>query len=57
MKIEFKVGDKVWITMKSFGVNTEVYGEVLAVTPKRIKCLNGVRNTVGYYAPQMIRPQ
>lgn len=55
METTFKVGDKVWIEMTSFGCDTmKVWGTIVGFTAKRIKVENEVRGTVGNYEPSKI---
>lgn len=58
MENKFKVGDKVWVEMSSFGCDTmKVWGTVVGFTAKRIKVANEVRGTVGNYAEEKITPR
>lgn len=58
MESKFKIGDKVWIDMGSFGCgDMKVWGTVVGFTAKRIKVENEVRCKVGNYAPEKISPR
>lgn len=58
MENKFKVGDKVWVNMASFGCEEmKVWGIVVGFTAKRIKVANEVRGTVENYTLSKVTPR
>jgi len=59
----YKIGQKVLLNCKSFvspsNLNDDgwfpVYGTVTGFTKKRIKAINEMRDTEGYYSPDNVR--
>jgi len=62
-KQNYKIGQKVLLNCKNFVSPSNldddgwfaVYGTITGFTKKRIKAINDVRNTEGYYSPKNVR--